>query len=78
MAGLRAAKDIAENNPDSSVLLATSDTTITGFKVEDPNEGLMSRTYMACKWEQDPCVTLVRKCSYLFFVISFSTLNQYL
>lgn len=30
--GLRVAKDIAENNPGSRVLLATSETTIIGFK----------------------------------------------
>ncbi|KAK8463731.1 hypothetical protein PHAVU_011G026000 [Phaseolus vulgaris] len=32
VAGLRVAKDIAENNPGSRVLLATSETTIIGFK----------------------------------------------
>lgn len=32
VSGLRVAKDIAENNPDSRVLLATSETTIIGFK----------------------------------------------
>ncbi|RVW13162.1 Type III polyketide synthase B [Vitis vinifera] len=32
VAGLRVAKDIAENNPESRVLLATSETTIIGFK----------------------------------------------
>ncbi|KAK9129526.1 hypothetical protein Sjap_010013 [Stephania japonica] len=32
VAGLRVAKDIAENNPGSRVLLATSETTIVGFK----------------------------------------------
>ncbi|CAJ1933899.1 unnamed protein product [Sphenostylis stenocarpa] len=32
VAGLRIAKDIAENNPGSRVLLATSETTIIGFK----------------------------------------------
>lgn len=32
MSGLRVAKDIAENNPGSRVLLATSETTIIGFK----------------------------------------------
>ncbi|KAL7125440.1 hypothetical protein ABFS83_14G117400 [Erythranthe nasuta] len=32
VAGLRVAKDIAENNPNSRVLLATSETTIIGFK----------------------------------------------
>lgn len=32
VAGLRAAKDIAENNPGSRVLLATSETTIIGYK----------------------------------------------
>ncbi|KAG4168680.1 hypothetical protein ERO13_A12G039800v2 [Gossypium hirsutum] len=31
-AGLRVAKDIAENNPGSRILLATSETTIIGFK----------------------------------------------
>ncbi|KAM0054958.1 putative chalcone/stilbene synthase, polyketide synthase, type III, thiolase [Helianthus debilis subsp. tardiflorus] len=32
VAGLRVAKDIAENNPGSRVLLATSETTIIGYK----------------------------------------------
>ncbi|XAR72737.1 hypothetical protein NMG60_11019477 [Bertholletia excelsa] len=32
VAGLRVAKDIAENNPGSRVLLATSETTIIGFR----------------------------------------------
>ncbi|XP_016482301.1 type III polyketide synthase B-like [Nicotiana tabacum] len=32
VAGIRVAKDIAENNPGSRVLLATSETTIIGFK----------------------------------------------
>ncbi|KAG4973633.1 hypothetical protein AAZX31_11G096200 [Glycine max] len=32
VAGLRVAKDIAENNPGSRVLIATSETTIIGFK----------------------------------------------
>ncbi|PSS29491.1 Type III polyketide synthase [Actinidia chinensis var. chinensis] len=32
VAGLRVAKDIAENNPGSRVLLATSETTVIGFK----------------------------------------------
>lgn len=32
VAGLRVAKDIAENNPGSRILLATSETTIIGFK----------------------------------------------
>ncbi|XP_027356185.1 type III polyketide synthase B [Abrus precatorius] len=32
VAGLRVAKDVAENNPGSRVLLATSETTIIGFK----------------------------------------------
>lgn len=32
VAGLRVAKDIAENNPGSRVLLATSETTLIGFK----------------------------------------------
>ncbi|KAJ6310803.1 hypothetical protein OIU76_015506 [Salix suchowensis] len=32
VAGLRVAKDIAENNPVSRVLLATSETTIIGIK----------------------------------------------
>ncbi|KAM3376869.1 type III polyketide synthase B [Capsicum galapagoense] len=32
VAGLRVAKDISENNPGSRVLLATSETTIIGFK----------------------------------------------
>lgn len=32
VSGLRVAKDIAENNPGSRVLLATSETTIIGFK----------------------------------------------
>ncbi|XP_019057386.1 PREDICTED: type III polyketide synthase B [Tarenaya hassleriana] len=32
VAGLRVAKDIAENNPGSRVLLATAETTIIGFK----------------------------------------------
>ncbi|PNY05593.1 chalcone synthase-like protein [Trifolium pratense] len=32
VAGLRVAKDIAENNPGNRVLLATSKTTIIGFK----------------------------------------------
>lgn len=32
VAGLRVAKDIAENNPESRVPLATSETTIIGFK----------------------------------------------
>ncbi|XP_006854881.2 type III polyketide synthase B [Amborella trichopoda] len=32
VAGLRVAKDIAENNPGSRVLLATTETTIIGFK----------------------------------------------
>ncbi|XP_050232789.1 type III polyketide synthase B [Mercurialis annua] len=32
VAGLRVAKDLAENNPGSRVLLATSETTIIGFK----------------------------------------------
>ncbi|KAF2322798.1 hypothetical protein GH714_030920 [Hevea brasiliensis] len=32
VAGLRVVKDIAENNPGSRVLLATSETTIIGFK----------------------------------------------
>ncbi|XP_072988316.1 type III polyketide synthase B [Typha latifolia] len=32
VAGLRVAKDIAENNPGSRVLLATSETTIVGFR----------------------------------------------
>ena len=32
VAGLRVAKDIAENNPNSRVLLATSETTVLGFK----------------------------------------------
>ncbi|PIN14295.1 hypothetical protein CDL12_13086 [Handroanthus impetiginosus] len=37
VAGLRLAKDIAENNPGSRVLLATSETTIIGFKPPNPN-----------------------------------------
>ncbi|XP_057518310.1 type III polyketide synthase B [Amaranthus tricolor] len=37
VAGLRVAKDIAENNPGSRVLLATSETTIIGFKPPSPN-----------------------------------------
>ncbi|XP_073000797.1 type III polyketide synthase A-like isoform X2 [Typha latifolia] len=40
VAGLRVAKDIAENNPGSRVLLATSETTILGFR--PPN---MARPY---------------------------------
>lgn len=32
VAGLRVAKDLAENNPGSRVLLATSETTIVGFR----------------------------------------------
>ncbi|KAI3901119.1 hypothetical protein MKW92_009430 [Papaver armeniacum] len=35
--GLRVAKDIAENNPGSRVLLATSETTIIGFKPPSVN-----------------------------------------
>ncbi|XP_077246228.1 chalcone and stilbene synthase family protein [Tasmannia lanceolata] len=35
--GLRVAKDIAENNPGSRVLLATSETTIIGFKPPSAN-----------------------------------------
>ncbi|XP_074275627.1 type III polyketide synthase B [Silene latifolia] len=37
VAGLRVAKDIAENNPGSRVLLATSETTIIGFKPPNPD-----------------------------------------
>ncbi|XP_010268693.1 PREDICTED: type III polyketide synthase B [Nelumbo nucifera] len=37
VAGLRVAKDIAENNPGSRVLLATSETTIIGFKPPSAN-----------------------------------------
>ncbi|OVA04914.1 Chalcone/stilbene synthase [Macleaya cordata] len=37
VAGLRVAKDIAENNPGSRVLLATSETTIIGFKPPNAN-----------------------------------------
>ncbi|KAK1394906.1 Chalcone synthase [Heracleum sosnowskyi] len=37
VAGLRVAKDIAENNPGSRVLLATSETTIIGFKPPNVN-----------------------------------------
>ncbi|XP_052194513.1 type III polyketide synthase B [Diospyros lotus] len=36
VAGLRIAKDIAENNPGSRVLLATSETTILGFRPPSP------------------------------------------
>ncbi|CAI9104695.1 OLC1v1003419C1 [Oldenlandia corymbosa var. corymbosa] len=36
VAGLRVAKDIAENNPGSRVLLATSETTIIGFRPPSP------------------------------------------
>ncbi|XP_068646639.1 type III polyketide synthase B-like [Aristolochia californica] len=36
VAALRVAKDIAENNPGSRVLLATSETTIVGFKPPSP------------------------------------------
>ncbi|KAF5951604.1 hypothetical protein HYC85_009548 [Camellia sinensis] len=36
VAGLRVAKDIAENNPGSRVLLATSETTIIGFRPPNP------------------------------------------
>ncbi|GAB4838468.1 hypothetical protein Ancab_028012 [Ancistrocladus abbreviatus] len=37
VAGLRVAKDIAENNPGSRILLATSETTIIGFRPPSPN-----------------------------------------
>lgn len=37
VAGLRVAKDIAENNPGSRVLLATSETTIIGYKPPSVN-----------------------------------------
>ncbi|KAL0348466.1 UNVERIFIED_CONTAM: Type III polyketide synthase B [Sesamum angustifolium] len=37
VAGLRVAKDIAENNPGSRVLLATSETTIIGFRPPSAN-----------------------------------------
>ncbi|CAL9090924.1 unnamed protein product [Musa textilis] len=37
VAGLRIAKDIAENNPGSRVLLATSETTIVGFRPPNPD-----------------------------------------
>ncbi|TXG64727.1 hypothetical protein EZV62_011721 [Acer yangbiense] len=37
VAGLRVAKDLAENNPGSRVLLATSETTIIGFKPPSPD-----------------------------------------
>ncbi|RWW76387.1 hypothetical protein BHE74_00015527 [Ensete ventricosum] len=37
VAGLRVAKDIAENNPGSRVLLATSETTIVGFRPPNPH-----------------------------------------
>ncbi|KAM6541590.1 hypothetical protein CsatB_006037 [Cannabis sativa] len=37
VAGLRVAKDIAENNPGSRVLLATSETTIIGYKPPSPD-----------------------------------------
>ncbi|KAG9443025.1 hypothetical protein H6P81_018879 [Aristolochia fimbriata] len=37
VAALRVAKDIAENNPASRVLLATSETTIVGFKPPSPD-----------------------------------------
>ncbi|KAL7236964.1 hypothetical protein ACSBR1_020117 [Camellia fascicularis] len=37
VAGLRVAKDIAENNPGSRVLLATSETTIIGFRPPNPD-----------------------------------------
>ncbi|KAF9619186.1 hypothetical protein IFM89_005740 [Coptis chinensis] len=37
VAGLRVAKDIAENNPGSRILLATSETTIIGFKPPNPD-----------------------------------------
>ncbi|KAJ7547190.1 hypothetical protein O6H91_08G073700 [Diphasiastrum complanatum] len=36
-AGLRTAKDLAENNPGSRVLLATSDTTIIGWRPPNPD-----------------------------------------
>ncbi|GAB2267959.1 hypothetical protein Dimus_002936 [Dionaea muscipula] len=37
VAGIRVAKDIAENNPGSRVLLATSESTIIGFRPPSPN-----------------------------------------
>lgn len=37
VAGLRVAKDIAENNPGSRVLLATSETTIIGYRPPNPD-----------------------------------------
>lgn len=37
VAGLRVAKDIAENNPGSRILLATTETTIIGFKPPSAN-----------------------------------------
>lgn len=35
--GIRVAKDLAENNPGSRVILITSDTTIIGFRAPNPD-----------------------------------------